>query len=358
MSKIRVLIVDDSLFMRAAIAKTLAAGGRSRSSAQAKDGQDGARQGRAARARRLHDGLQHAGPERRRHGARDHADAADAGRDVLGAHQARREGDVRRARRRRGRLRRQAVGRGLGRPAKIGDELRGKVAAAAGAKPRAARAAPPPVAMPSRQSGVIAAPSASGTTSRARPCPARCRGSCVIAVSTGGPAALSEVIPALPAEPAVRRHRRPAHAGALHRRARRAARRREPAPRARGAGRRPPDAGPGADRARRSPPRARRSRHGAAHRRPARQRLPAGGRRHDARRGARLRPAHRRRRDDRHGHATAPPARSRSRRRTVATCAQDQLTSVIYGMPKAALDAGAVDDVAPLSEIATWLRNV
>jgi two-component system chemotaxis response regulator CheB len=38
--------------------------------------------------------------------------------------------------------------------------------------------------------------------------------------------------------------------------------------------------------------------------------------------------------------------------------AQDQLTSVIYGMPKSAVDAGAVDEVAPLSEIATWLRNV
>ncbi|MBX3161428.1 MAG: chemotaxis response regulator protein-glutamate methylesterase [Deltaproteobacteria bacterium] len=38
------------------------------------------------------------------------------------------------------------------------------------------------------------------------------------------------------------------------------------------------------------------------------------------------------------------------------TLAQDQATSVIYGMPKAALDAGAIDEVAPLSEIATWLR--
>jgi two-component system, chemotaxis family, protein-glutamate methylesterase/glutaminase len=38
------------------------------------------------------------------------------------------------------------------------------------------------------------------------------------------------------------------------------------------------------------------------------------------------------------------------------TCAQDELSSVIYGMPKAALDAGAIDEVVPLSEIATWLR--
>ena len=38
------------------------------------------------------------------------------------------------------------------------------------------------------------------------------------------------------------------------------------------------------------------------------------------------------------------------------TCAQDQLTSVIYGMPKAAVEAGAIDEVLPLSEIASWLR--
>jgi two-component system chemotaxis response regulator CheB len=38
------------------------------------------------------------------------------------------------------------------------------------------------------------------------------------------------------------------------------------------------------------------------------------------------------------------------------TCAQDQLTSVIYGMPKAAVEAGAIDEVLPLAELATWLR--
>ena len=38
------------------------------------------------------------------------------------------------------------------------------------------------------------------------------------------------------------------------------------------------------------------------------------------------------------------------------TLAQDQATSVIYGMPKAALDAGAIDEVAPLHDIATWIR--
>jgi two-component system chemotaxis response regulator CheB len=39
------------------------------------------------------------------------------------------------------------------------------------------------------------------------------------------------------------------------------------------------------------------------------------------------------------------------------TIAQDQATSVIYGMPKAAIDAGAIDEVVGLGEIASWLRR-
>lgn len=39
------------------------------------------------------------------------------------------------------------------------------------------------------------------------------------------------------------------------------------------------------------------------------------------------------------------------------TAAQDQATSMIYGMPKAAVDTGAIDTVVGLGEIATWLRN-
>ena len=38
------------------------------------------------------------------------------------------------------------------------------------------------------------------------------------------------------------------------------------------------------------------------------------------------------------------------------TLAQDQATSVIYGMPKAAIEAGAIDEVVPLGDIAAWLR--
>ncbi len=38
------------------------------------------------------------------------------------------------------------------------------------------------------------------------------------------------------------------------------------------------------------------------------------------------------------------------------TLAQDQATSVIYGMPKAAVDIGAIDEVAPLGDIAAWMR--
>jgi chemotaxis response regulator CheB len=38
------------------------------------------------------------------------------------------------------------------------------------------------------------------------------------------------------------------------------------------------------------------------------------------------------------------------------TCAQDQQTSVTYGMPKTAIDAAVIDEVLPLADIAGWLR--
>ena len=40
------------------------------------------------------------------------------------------------------------------------------------------------------------------------------------------------------------------------------------------------------------------------------------------------------------------------------TVAQDQATSVIFGMPKAAVDAGGIDEVLPLGGIAAWLRSI
>lgn len=38
------------------------------------------------------------------------------------------------------------------------------------------------------------------------------------------------------------------------------------------------------------------------------------------------------------------------------TAAQDAETSVIYGMPKAAVEAGAIDEICALGDIAAWLR--
>ena len=38
------------------------------------------------------------------------------------------------------------------------------------------------------------------------------------------------------------------------------------------------------------------------------------------------------------------------------TLAQDQASSIIYGMPKAAIDAGGIDEVAALADIPSWLR--
>jgi two-component system chemotaxis response regulator CheB len=43
------------------------------------------------------------------------------------------------------------------------------------------------------------------------------------------------------------------------------------------------------------------------------------------------------------------------RRAGGVVAAQDEATSIIYGMPKAALERGGVDDVLPLGEIAAWL---
>jgi len=69
---IRVLVCDDSLFMRAAIKKLLHVRPRFEiRRAKPKDGRDARRQGAGAQARRLHHGLQHAAARRRRRGARE-----------------------------------------------------------------------------------------------------------------------------------------------------------------------------------------------------------------------------------------------------------------------------------------------
>ena len=73
------------------------------------------------------------------------------GRDVLGAHQPGRARDLRRARRRRGRLRDQARRRGLGRlQRKIAEELIGKIVAARRGPRRARPAARRPAGTPAR----------------------------------------------------------------------------------------------------------------------------------------------------------------------------------------------------------------
>jgi two-component system chemotaxis response regulator CheB len=38
-----------------------------------------------------------------------------------------------------------------------------------------------------------------------------------------------------------------------------------------------------------------------------------------------------------------------------ATAAQDETTSVVFGMPRAAIELGVVDDVLPLSDVAAWI---
>ena len=39
------------------------------------------------------------------------------------------------------------------------------------------------------------------------------------------------------------------------------------------------------------------------------------------------------------------------------TAAQDEATSIVYGMPAEALKLGGVDDVVPLSRVAEWIHS-
>ena len=344
--RIRVLIVDDSLFMRAAIAKTLPAD-RFEIVGQAKDGTDalaqvarlqpevvtmdfnmpgmnGAETVRALMQSRPTPVVMFSAHTKQ--GAKETFDALAAGAVDFVTKPA---GEV-------------SVDL-----SKIADELTRKLTAAAQARPRAATPA-----IPQRPSGSIT------TTSPGIPRSTMTGGLprlCVVAVSTGGPAALSEVIPALPGELrlalVVVQHMPAGFTAALAERLDAASR-----------------------------VSVREAQHGD---RPlAGGVLIAPGDRHlefDERGMVMLtdgpqvngcRPA---------ADVTMLSAVKVYGRRTLGvvmtgmgkdgaagavaikkvdgkTCAQDQLTSVIYGMPKAAVEAGAIDEVVPLSEIASWLR--
>jgi two-component system chemotaxis response regulator CheB len=193
--KIRVLIVDDSLFMRAAIAKTLAAG-PFEVVGQAKDGSDALAQIQklapdvvtmdfnmpgmtGVEAVRL---VMQQRPTpivmfsaHTRQGAKETFDALTAGAvDFLTKPAGEVSVDL----------------------TKIADELVRKLVAAAQSRPRAAN-----LASPARPSGSLTALRASSTSSTSIPAAASSPGAlprlCVIGISTGGPAALTELVPAL-----------------------------------------------------------------------------------------------------------------------------------------------------------------
>jgi len=339
--KVRVLICDDSLFMRAAIAKTLATG-PFEVVGQAKDGNDalaqipklqpdvvtmdfnmpgmnGAETVRAIMAARPTPVVMFSAHTKQ--GAKETFDALAAGAVDFVTKPA---GEV-------------SVDL-----SKIADELTRKLIAASVARPRAAA----PV-MASRPSGQLGIPRST--------LPGGLPRLCVIAVSTGGPAALSEVIPALPADlrlaVVVVQHMPAGFTAALAERLNAASR---VSVREAQVGDRPLAGGV----------------------------LIAPGDRHlefdergmvvltDGPQVNGCRPA---------ADVTMFSAAKVYGRRTLAvvmtgmgkdgaagalaikkvegkTCAQDQLTSVIYGMPKAAVEAGAIDEVLPLADIAGWLR--
>lgn len=340
--KIRVLIVDDSLFMRAAIAKTLGSG-PFEVVGQAKDGTDA-----LAQIARLKPDVvtmdfnmpgmngaetvravmqQHPTPvvmfsAHTKQGARETFDALAAGAVDFVTKPA---GEV-------------SIDL-----SKIAEDLITKVTAAAGARPRVAMKA-----APVRISGSI-------STTMRTPLPSSTPRLCVIAVSTGGPAALTEVVPSLPGELKIAvvivQHMPAGFTAAL------------------------------------------------AERLDAESRVSV----REAVNGDRpfpgtvlIAPGDRHLEFDERGHVvltdgpmvngcrpaadvTMLSAARVYERRALAvvmtgmgkdgaagalaikrgggkTLAQDQATSVIYGMPKAAIDAGAIDEVCALGDIAAWLR--
>ena len=352
--RLRVLIVDDSLFMRSAIAKTLASGpfevvGQAKNGSEAlaqvaqlapdvitmdfnMPGMNGADTVRALMQQRPTPVVMFSAHTKQ--GAKETFDALAAGAVDFVTKPA---GEV-------------SVDL-----SKIADELTRKLIAASSARPRAAA---PPVATRTAPMAAVTTPRTSGQIPVSRNTLSGATGLprlCVIAVSTGGPAALSELIPALPGDlriaVVVVQHMPAGFTGALAERL---------------------DAV---------------SKVGVREARGGDKPLPGGvliapGDKHlefDARGLTVLtdgpmvngcRPS---------ADVTMKSAATIYGRRTLGivmtgmgkdgaagavaikqvegkTCAQDQLTSVIYGMPKAAVEAGGIDEVLPLADIAAWLR--
>lgn len=347
--KIRVLVVDDSMFMRAAIARTLAAAGLFEVIGQAKDGVEAVSQVRALMpdvvtmdfnmpgmngAEAVRNILQHRATPvvmfsaHTRQGARETFDALAAGAVDFVTKPA---GEV-------------SVDL-----SSIQAELTRKLVAAVGTRPRATTAASPPATGNLARRATSAGASGSFASLGSLP------KLCVIAVSTGGPAALSRVIPALPADTrfavVVVQHM-PAHfTGALAERldADSAVTVQEAATGDR------PQAGlvliaPG-------------DRHLEFDERGAVV-LTDGPLQHGCRPAADVTMISAARVWGRRCIGVVMTGMGKDgaagvlaiKRAEGKTLAQDQETSVIFGMPKAAIETGAVDEVAPLDEIASRLR--
>jgi two-component system, chemotaxis family, protein-glutamate methylesterase/glutaminase len=347
--KIRVLIVDDSLFMRAAIAKALAAG-PFEVVGQAKDGSDAL----AQIARLAPDvvtmdfnmpGMTGADTVRQvmlqrptpvvmfsahtRQGAKETFDALAAGAvDFMTKPAGEVSLDL----------------------SKIADELIRKLIIAAQARPRAAT---PPA--PTRPSGSFTAMRVSSSTSLPAAAPGTLPRLCVIGISTGGPAALSELVPALVPDLRVAviivQHMPGGFTGPLAERL--DAMSRIVVREARAGDRPSPGTvliAPG-------------DRHLELDDR-GQVALTDGPLVNGCRPAADVTMLSAARTYGRRALAIVMTGMGRDgaagalaiKRADGKTLAQDQATSVIFGMPKAAIDAGAIDEIAALGDIATWLR--
>ncbi|HEX7840357.1 MAG TPA: chemotaxis response regulator protein-glutamate methylesterase [Kofleriaceae bacterium] len=350
--RIRVLIVDDSLFMRAAIARALA-GGPFEIVGQAKDGNDAVAQivrlapdvvtmdfnmpgMTGAEAVRL---IMQQRPTsvvmfsaHTRQGARETFDALAAGAvDFL----TKPDGEV-------------SVDL-----SRIADELMRKLIAAAQARPRAASPAPP-----SRPSGSMTAMRASSSSSSwptAATAPGVLPRLCVIGISTGGPAALSELVPALPADlrlaVVIVQHMPAGFTGPLAERLDAVSR---VSVHEAQAGDRPM---PGSVLIAPGDHHLEFDERGAVA-------LTDGPLVHGCRPAADVTMISAARIYGRRALAVVMTGMGKDgaagalaiKRADGKTLAQDQASSVIYGMPKAAIDAGAIDEVAALADIPAWLR--